>query len=69
MESIITIIIAGIAGIGVGFLIAKLLERNRASHMVKSAKKSAASIIKEANVEAESIKKDKILIRSLYGII
>tara|TARA_B100001146_G_scaffold222761_1_gene235855 strand:- start:64835 stop:66400 length:1566 start_codon:yes stop_codon:yes gene_type:complete len=61
MESIITIIIAGIAGIGVGFLIAKLLERNRASHMVKSAKKSAASIIKEANVEAESIKKDKIL--------
>ncbi|MDC7996184.1 ribonuclease Y [Altibacter sp. HG106] len=61
MESIITIIIAGIAGIGVGFLIAKLLERNRASHMLKTARKSAASIIKEANVEAESIKKDKIL--------
>jgi len=56
------LIIAGIAiGAVIGFVIAKLLERSNASKLIKGAKKSAAAIVKEANAEGESIKKDKIL--------
>jgi len=57
----ITWIIITIVGVAVGFAIAKILEKNNASRMVKNAKKTAASIIKAANSEAEAIKKDKIL--------
>lgn len=60
MDDIIWIIIT-IVGVAIGFIIAKVLEKNNASRMVKNAKKSAASIIKEANNEAEAVKKDKIL--------
>lgn len=56
------LIIAGIAiGAVIGFVIAKLLERSNASKLIKGAKKTAAVIVKEANAEGESIKKDKIL--------
>ncbi|MEL0644827.1 ribonuclease Y [Olleya sp. Ti.3.14] len=56
------LIIAGLAiGAIVGFIIAKVLEKNNASKLIKGAKKSAAGILKEANVEGEGIKKDKIL--------
>ncbi|WP_250432358.1 ribonuclease Y [Hanstruepera flava] len=62
MDNTILIIVGGILlGIIIGFIVAKVLERNNASKLVKSAKKSAAAIIKEANHEGESIKKDKIL--------
>lgn len=61
MDNIVTLIIAAVVGIAFGFIIAKLLERNNASRLIKSAKKSAATIIKEAKVEAEALKKDKIL--------
>ncbi|HCY82917.1 MAG TPA: ribonuclease Y, partial [Xanthomarina gelatinilytica] len=62
MDNSIILIIGGVLlGIIVGFIIAKALERNNASKLIKSAKKSAAAIIKEANSEGESIKKDKIL--------
>ncbi|QCE42639.1 ribonuclease Y [Psychroserpens sp. NJDZ02] len=56
------LIIAGIAiGAIIGFIVAKILERNNASKLIKGAKKSASAILKEANVEGEGIKKDKIL--------
>lgn len=58
---ILTMIISAIVGIAIGFFIAKILERNNASHVISRAKKSATSILKEAKSEAESIKKDKIL--------
>ena len=45
----------------VGFIIAKILEKNKASDIVKSAKKRAASIAKQADKEADSLKKDKML--------
>lgn len=61
MDNIVTLIIIGIVGIGIGFAIAKYLEKNNASQLTKSAKKNAASILKGAHAEAESIKKDKIL--------
>ncbi|MCH9659632.1 MAG: ribonuclease Y [Bacteroidetes bacterium] len=61
MDNIITIIIAGIAGLILGFVIAKMLEKSNATQVVSSAKKNAASILKEAKSDAESLKKDKIL--------
>ena len=61
MEMIIIPVIGVIVGIAVGFFIAKILERNNASQLIKGAKKNASSILKEAKAEAETIKKDKIL--------
>lgn len=60
MEIIIPVI-GTIVGIAIGFFIAKILERNNASQLILRAKKSAASILKEAKSEAENLKKDKIL--------
>ena len=56
---ILTIIISGIVGIGAGFAIAKFMEKSNVSNMVKNAKKEAGSILKDANLEAENIKKIK----------
>jgi ribonuclease Y len=58
----ILLIVGGIiVGLIIGFIIAKTLEKSNASKLIKNAKKEAASILKEANYEGESIKKDKIL--------
>lgn len=57
---ITTIIIGAIAGIVVGFIIAKLLEKGKASKTIGNAKREASSIIKNAKAEGENIKKDKI---------
>ncbi|MDT0691850.1 ribonuclease Y [Salegentibacter sp. F188] len=61
MEIIIMIIVGLLVGIAIGFAIAKAMERKKASGTIKNAEQSAASIIKEAKAEGESIKKDKIL--------
>jgi ribonucrease Y len=61
METIFTLIIIGIVGIAIGFGIAKFLEKSNASHLLKTAKKNATAILREANFEAETLKKDKIL--------
>jgi len=61
MDKIYIIIIAAIVGLALGFLIAKIFERNNASQLIKNAKKSATSILREAKTDAEGIKKDKIL--------
>jgi ribonuclease Y len=62
MDNSIILTAGGILlGIIVGFIVAKALERNNSSKLIKNAKRSAASIIKEANSEGETIKKDKIL--------
>ncbi len=55
-----TLILVGIAGLVVGFVIAKFMEKGKASKTISNAKKDANSILKEANIEGESIKKDKI---------
>jgi len=58
----IIFIIAGIiVGTGIGFAIAKYLEKNNASSILKNAKGEAKTIIKEAQSEGEAIKKEKIL--------
>lgn len=60
MDSTI-MIIAGIVGLAIGFAIAKFMEKGKASKTIANAKREATRILKEANVEGESIKKDKIL--------
>ena len=55
-----SILIGAIAGLVIGFVIAKFLEKGKASKTTLNAKKEADSILKNANKEAENIKKDKI---------
>ena len=54
-------VVAIVVGVIIGFIIAKTLEKSNASKLIKSAKKDANSILKEAKLEGESLKKDKIL--------
>jgi ribonucrease Y len=61
MDSLFLIIAIGVIGVALGFLIAKMIERNNGSQLVRSAKKTASVILKEAKSEGETIKKDKIL--------
>jgi ribonuclease Y len=58
---ITTIIISAMTGIAGGFGIAKVLEKNNISNLLKNAKKEAGTIVRDANIEAENIKKDKLL--------
>ncbi len=60
MDTTTTIIIVGAVGLLVGFVIAKFLEKGKASRTIGNAKKEAGTIVKAANVEGENIKKDKI---------
>jgi len=61
MDNITTVIIIGIVGLIIGFIIAKLLEKNKASHIIRSAKKRATATTKQAAKDADTLKKDKIL--------
>jgi len=61
METIIFIISGIIVGAAIGFGIAKYLEKNNASTIIKDAKNEAKGILKDARAEGETIKKDKIL--------
>lgn len=54
------VIIAAIVGLAAGFLIAKSMEKGKASKTIANAKKEADAIIKGAKIEGENIKKDKI---------
>ena len=54
-------IIIGLVGLAIGYLIAKSLEKRKASGTIKRANKNAASMLKSAKVDAEAFKKDKIL--------
>ena len=58
---IVSILIGLIAGGGGGFLAAKQLQKKKDSDQISNARKEAAAILKDANIEAENIKKDKIL--------
>lgn len=54
------LIIAAIVGLAIGFFIAKLMEKGKASKTIANAKKEATQLIRQSEKEAESIKKDKI---------
>ncbi len=61
MDNIIFLIVASIVGLVIGFIIAKVLERNKASEIIRDAKKTSSNIVRDAKSEGETIKKDKIL--------
>ena len=61
MEGVLFPALAGVLGLVIGFLIAKMLEKSKANKLIVETKKEAKNIIKEAKVEADAIKKDKIL--------
>ncbi len=54
-------IILAIAGLVLGYAIAKFIEKRRASGILSRADAEANRVLIEAKIEAESIKKDKIL--------
>lgn len=61
MDTTVLIIITSVAGLIVGVLIGRSLQGRNASKKIKEAEEQSKLILKEAEVNAESIKKDKIL--------
>lgn len=55
------IIIAALVGLGLGGVIASLFLKNNAKKLEEEAKDKAKSIIREAEINAEALKKDRIL--------
>lgn len=53
-------IIMGLAGLVIGFAVAKFMEKGKGSKIISNSKREGANIIKEAKLEGENIKKDKI---------
>ena len=60
-QTILYIIGAAILGVVIGFVIAKSLEKGKASKLIANAERESKSILKQAKSEAEGLKKDKIL--------
>ena len=61
IEYIVPIIIGIVIGLAIGFVIAKVVEKNKATKIIRNTRKEASSILKEAQIEAEAVRKDKIL--------
>ena len=61
MDPIIIGVVGAVVGLIIGYIEAKVIEKNNASKLVKQAKSEADNLLKEAKSEGESIKKDKIL--------
>lgn len=58
---ILPITMGVLIGTAVGFLIAKVLQKARRKSMLSGTRKEAVTILKEAKIDADSIKKEKIL--------
>ena len=58
---ILPIIVGILIGIVIGFLILKIAEKAKGKKKLNRTTKAAAAILKQAKIDAESIKKDKIL--------
>lgn len=61
MTDIISLVVIGGIGTAVGFVITKLVFGNKSKNLELQAQKKADLIIKEAEISAETIKKDKAL--------
>ncbi|WP_339894740.1 ribonuclease Y [uncultured Algibacter sp.] len=62
MDNSIIFAVGGVVlGLIIGFIISKTLGKNNASKLVKEAQKDATLILKEAKIEGETLKKDKML--------
>jgi ribonuclease Y len=55
------IIVAALLGLGLGGVIASLFLKNNAKKLEEEAKEKAKSIVREAEINAEALKKDRIL--------
>jgi ribonuclease Y len=60
MDGMILPFSLAIVGSVVGFIIAKAIEKSKGKKLIEGTKKEAAAILKEAKIDAESLKKDKI---------
>ncbi|MDH7912718.1 ribonuclease Y [Winogradskyella sp. SYSU M77433] len=60
-NTIIYIVGGVVLGVILGYIIAKSLEKGKASKLIANAEKESGSILKQAKADAESLKKDKIL--------
>ena len=60
MDSMINIIVGAVAGLLAGYTITILLQKRKGAAALVSAQKEAKSILKEAEKDAEQIRKDKI---------
>ena len=61
VEYIVPIVIGVIIGLAIGIIIAKIVEKNKATKILRNTRKEATTIVKEAKIEAEALRKDKIL--------
>ena len=60
-NTILMIVGGVVAGIVVGYMIAKSLEKSNASKLIKNAEDEAKTILKEAKIDGENLKKEKEL--------
>ncbi|NRB60495.1 MAG: ribonuclease Y [Winogradskyella sp.] len=60
-NTILYIVGAVVLGLVIGFVIAKSLEKGKASKLISDAENESKSILKQAKKDAEALKKDKIL--------
>ena len=60
MDNTIVLIVAAVVGLAIGFVIAKMMEKGKATKTISNAKREASDIVKQAKKEGENIKKDKI---------
>ncbi len=58
---ILPIILGVLVGVAIGFIIFRSMEKAKGKKMLDSTRKDAATILKEAKIDAESVKKEKIL--------
>jgi len=58
---ILPIVIGGALGLTIGYVIAKSLEKIKATKLLRNTRKEASALIKEAKIEAAALKKEKIL--------
>lgn len=61
MGEVLYIILAGLVGLGAGAALASVLIKNKHSKLEEETKDKVKSMLREAEISAESIKKDKIL--------
>ena len=61
MDTLTLIVLTSLAGLLIGFLVGKSLQGKAAVNKIKEAEDQSKTILKEAEVTAENLKKDKIL--------
>lgn len=50
-----------VVGLTIGLIIAKVVEKNKATKILRNTRKEATTVLREAKLEADALKKDKIL--------